>query len=79
MIRGPKSPNERDWVKNVAADPRTRIRIGDAIYERIAVRVTESGEYDAARGALEKKYALDPAARDPERDIWIFRLGPRGA
>jgi hypothetical protein len=79
MIRGPKNPSERDWVVNVAADPRLRIRIGDEVYERVAVRVTEPSEYDTARAALEEKYELDPAERDPEREIWIFRLEPRGA
>jgi hypothetical protein len=79
MIRGPKSPSERDWVKNVAADPAVRIRIDGAVYERVAIRVSDPSEYDAARAALEQKYALDPAERDPEREIWIFRLEPRGA
>jgi hypothetical protein len=79
MIRGPKSPRGRDWVKNVTADPALRIRIGDAIYERVAVRVTDAPEYDAAREALERKYELDPADRDPEREVWIFRLDPRPA
>ena len=79
MIRGPKTPSERGWVKNVIADPRLRIRIGGELYERMAVRVTDVEEYDAARVALEAKYALDPAERDPEREIWIFRLDPRGA
>lgn len=76
MIRGPKNPGERDWVVNVVSDPRVRIRIGDEIYERVAVRVSDAAEYDAARAALEQKYALDPADRDPEREIWIFRLEP---
>ena len=79
MIRGPKQPGERAWVVNVGADPRVRIRIGDDVYERVAVRVTDGAEYDAARAALEQKYALDPAERDPEREIWIFRLDPRSA
>jgi len=77
MIRGPKSPGERAWVVNVGADPRVRIRIGDEIYERVAVRVGDAAEYDAARSALEKKHGLDPADRDPDREIWIFRLDPR--
>jgi len=79
MIMGPKTPTERDWVKNVAADPAVRIRIGDEIYERVAVRVGDGAEDDGARAALEKKYELDPAERDPEREIWIFRLDPRPA
>lgn len=75
MIRGPKSPDERDWVKNVLANSAVRIRIDGEIYPLIATRVGDAAEYDAARAALEKKYGLDPAERDPERVIWIFRLG----
>jgi hypothetical protein len=79
MIRGPKDPAEREWVQNASRDPRVRIRVGDEVYERSAVRVEAGAEYDAARAALEGKYELDPADRDPERVIWIFRLDPRGA
>jgi hypothetical protein len=77
MIRGPKSPRERDWVKNVLRDARVRVRVGDAVYERLAVRVEDEAELEAARIALERKYELDPGARDPEREVWIFRLDPR--
>jgi hypothetical protein len=79
MIRGPKTPSERDWVKNVANDPAVRIRIGGEVYERVALRVREAAEYEAARAALEQKYELDPADRDPEREIWIFRLDARSS
>ena len=77
MIRGPKVPGERDWVKNVTADPRLRIRIDGELYERTAVRVTQPVEYESVRAALERKYGLEPEDRDPEREIWIFRLEPR--
>jgi hypothetical protein len=77
MIRGTKTPSERAWVENVTLDPRVRLLVGDAVYERVAVRVDDAAEYDAARAALERKYELDPAERDPEREIWIYRLDPR--
>jgi hypothetical protein len=76
MIRGPKDPSRRSWVRNVLANPRVRVRIGDALYERRAVRVEDATEYAAALAALESKYDRDPAKRDPERTIWIFRLDP---
>jgi hypothetical protein len=77
MIRGPKQPGEREWVRNVTSDPRVRIRIGDAVYERTAVRVEAPAEFEAVRAALERKYELDPAERDPERAVWIYRLDAR--
>jgi hypothetical protein len=77
MIRGPRSPSERDWVKNVTQDPRVRVRVGDAVYERVAVRVEDHVELETARAALERKYELDAEERDPEREIWIYRLDAR--
>lgn len=77
MIRGPKLPTEREWVRNVEADDRIRLRIGDDLYELRAERVIDEAEAAAARAALEKKYELGAGDMDPEREIWIFRLVPR--
>lgn len=77
MVRGPKLPTEREWVRNVEADERVRLRAGDGVYELRAERVVDETEAASARAALEKKYALGAEDMDPEREIWIFRLGPR--
>ena len=77
MIRGPKDPSERGWVANVTADPLVRIRLDGRVYERRLERVGAGSEYDSARAALELKYELDPDERDPEREVWIYRLAPR--
>jgi len=77
MILGPTVPTEREWVRNVQADPAVRLRVGASVYELTAVRVEDATEYESARSALEARYELDPAERDPEREIWIFRLEPR--
>lgn len=78
MILGPKDPTERGWVSHVQADPAVRIRLDDTVYARTAVRVEDPVEFEAARDALEAKYEIAPEDRDPERQIWIFRLEPRG-
>lgn len=77
MIRGPKLPTEREWVRNVEHDERVRLRVGDRIYALRATRVLDAAEAGAARAALERKYALGADDMDPEREIWIFRLEPR--
>lgn len=78
MILGTKDPAGRGWVAHVAEDPRVRIRLGETVYPRRAVRVPDgSAEYRAARAALEARYALDPQGRDPARAVWIYRLDPR--
>ena len=77
MILGPKDPAERGWVSHVREDPRVRVRLTGVLYERQAVQVSEAEEYDMARTALEAKYEMDPKERDPERQVWIFRMDPR--
>lgn len=77
MILGPKDPSEREWVRNVLDDPEVRLRVGRVVYELQALRLEPGEEYDAARSALESKYELDPAERDADREIWIFRLEAR--
>ena len=77
MILGPTDPRERDWVSHVAADPRVRLRLAGRVFERRMVRVDDPSEFAQARAALETKYELDPDGRDPEREVWIFRLDPR--
>ncbi|MBM4385476.1 MAG: nitroreductase family deazaflavin-dependent oxidoreductase [Deltaproteobacteria bacterium] len=77
MIRGPLSPAERDWVKNVQADPRVRLRVDGTLYALRATRVEDAAEYEAARAALEAKYELGADDMDPAREIWLFRLEAR--
>ena len=78
MILGPKTPTDRSWVTHVRDDDRVRIRLGGTLFERRAVRVPQaSAEYLAARAALEARYEIEPEDRDPEREIWIYRLDPR--
>jgi hypothetical protein len=77
LYRHGDDPKKRGWVKNVEADPRTRLRIRGKVYDRIAVRVVDEDEVDDARDALEEKYDLDDDDVDPDRVIWIFRMDPR--
>lgn len=77
MILGPKDPAQRGWVANVDADAHVRIRLGDRVFDRVAVRVDDEDEYARAREALEGKYGIEPEDRDPDRIIWIYRLDPR--
>lgn len=76
LKRGDEHPGERQWVRNVTMDPKVRVKLGDTIYERRAVRVSEPAELEAVRAAFAKKYALDTGDLDPGREVWIFRLDP---
>ena len=77
LIRGPKLPTEREWVRDVEADERVRMRIEGTVYELRAVRVLDDDEAAAARAMLEQKYALASDDLDPEREVWVYALGPR--
>ena len=79
MIYGPLTPSQREWVRNVLADPRVRIRVEGVVYERTATRVDDDDEYAAVRTLLERKYDLGPDDLDAEREIWIYRMEPRSA
>jgi hypothetical protein len=77
MILGPTTPTEREWVQNVQTDTAVRVRVDGMVYELDAVRVIDDAEYASVLDALETKYELDPADREPEREIWIYRMQAR--
>jgi hypothetical protein len=54
------------WPHNVANDPRVRLKIDDAIYERRAVRITDEAEHHAVLG--------EPMAGHRPEGVWIFRM-----
>ena len=49
-------PDARFWNRNVARDPRVRVKIGDRVYDRNAVLVTDPDERTAALAAFGRKY-----------------------
>ena len=54
------------WPRNVARDDRVRVKIGDSIYKRRAIRITDPDERAAVLG---------PAASRP--GFAVFRMDPR--
>ena len=52
----------RSWGGNVMRDPHVRIKIGDKLYDRTLVFVTDPAEKDAVIQAREKKYKLKTPA-----------------
>lgn len=72
---GTDHPERERWVENVLADPRVRLRVGDRIWERRAVRVTDTDEWTLAGLALFRKYDLTYEEGETEHG-WLFRLDP---
>ena len=67
---------ETQWVKHMTADPRVRLRIGDAVYELEAVRVTDPEEILAFGEAWTSQsfFRRDPREYD---QVWLYYLTPR--
>ena len=67
---------DAEWAQNIAADPRVRLRVEDAIFELSAAATSDDGELDAFLAAAKTKYDFEP---DPEEtEEWVlFRLTPR--
>ena len=49
-------PEARFWHRNVARDPRVRVKVGDRVYDRRAVLVSDPAERETALAAFAKKY-----------------------
>lgn len=49
-------PHGRHWNENVARDPHVRIKIGDKLYDRTLVYVTDPDERERVIAAKRKKY-----------------------
>lgn len=54
----------RSWNENVMRDPHVRIKIGDKLYDRTLVLVTDPAEKDAVVQIREKKYQLKVPANE---------------
>jgi hypothetical protein len=73
------SGGDAHWVGYIAADPRVRLRIGEALYELNAVRVEEKAEANTVRQLFQMKYGSDADnwrfwRKEPH---WVFRLESR--
>lgn len=65
------------WPHQVIADPRIRLRIGDAIFACVARRVLDPEEIQALRRAIAAKYQLREDGRAARVEVWWFQVHPR--
>jgi len=63
------------WTPFVAADPRVKVRVGTALYDLVAVPVTDAAERARVSQAYAQKYELKP--EDQKGDELVFRLDRR--
>ena len=72
-----RDPQEKAWVQYVLSDAQVRLRVGDRIYERRAVHVTDPSEFQRVIPDLVAKYSLEEPGDDETGEVWLFRLDPR--
>jgi hypothetical protein len=68
--------SETQWVKNMSADPRVRLRLDDALYDLHAERVTDADEIRAFGRAWtgQSMFRRDPADLEV---VYLYRLVSR--
>ncbi len=67
---------ETQWVKNIASNPRVRLRMDGVLYDLRAERVMDADEIAAFAGAWtsQSMFRRDPTGLD---EVWIYRLVSR--
>ncbi len=74
-------PGSARWVPHIEADPRVRLRVGETLYERKAVRVTEEAELAHVQELFRTKYGDDAESwgfwRRDDGPPWVYRLDAR--
>ncbi len=80
-FEGGEFPDARFWNRNVARDPRVRLKIGERLFEREAVLVEDPDEWNGVLEAFARKSSFwkDLAAKpESERPTLVFlRMDPR--
>ncbi len=69
-----RNPEGKRWVANATRDPAVRLKIGDRIYRRRAVRVTDPEEIEELYGAIGRKYDRLRHRPNDAPELWFFRM-----
>lgn len=69
---GVKYPYGRNWNENVARDPHVRIKIGDQLYDRVLVRITDQALKTAVLKAKAAKYPNQRVV--PSTQVQLFHV-----
>jgi hypothetical protein len=65
-------PNGKAWTSAITRDPRVRLKIGNQLYDGVAMVVTDPGEVAMLNELANKKYPR-PA---PNSTVYFFRILP---
>ena len=65
--------NRSQWVENIQANPKVRVRIEEDLYDLLASRVEDQNEFDRFSDAYEQKYGSRPRNENVD-EAYLFRL-----
>lgn len=68
--------NRTEWVKNITGNQDVRLKIGEAIFELRALRVTDARVFETFAQTWESKYGNRPRNERVD-ETFLFRLSPR--
>lgn len=68
--------NRAAWIEHMEADPRVRMRVGEAIYELRSTRVESASEFSRFANVWEEKYGSRPRNENIS-EIYVMRLSAR--
>jgi hypothetical protein len=71
------SSRESAWARNIVADPRVRLRVGEDLFELRAIPTDDPAEIAAFAAGLERKYDYEIGPELKSGDAMLFRLEPR--
>jgi hypothetical protein len=71
------SSRESTWARNIVADPRVRLRVGEDLFELRATPAEDPAEIAAFVAGLERKYDYEIGPELETGDAVLFRLEPR--
>ncbi len=71
------SNRESAWARNIAADPRVRLRVGEELFELRATPTDDPAEVAAFVAGLERKYDYELGPELEQGAAVLFRLEPR--
>jgi len=71
---GLKFPEGKSWTAAIAHNPSIRLKIGNQVFDRKAVAVTDPAESAALYQATHKKY---PDDKTPASNVYFFHVLPR--
>lgn len=80
LLVGTETPDEREWVRNVAADPRVRLRVEGVVYPARLQVVGDPALRERIFAAYHTKYPeLDPSRSSAARFFQVTRGDASGS